>query len=144
MKQKKTARFTQRELDELGVAEVDATKSKAPTYRRNKRKREAIELLKRSCGVVSKVCERIGISRQTFYKWRQTDPEFDEAVREVNEHALDFVEGQLFKGIAEGNAKLIMFYLMNKGRSRGYAPKPEDLARGKALNVVISADEAEF
>lgn len=144
MKQKKKPKVTQRELEELGLDGVDTTHSKAPTYRRNRRKKEAIELLRKSMGTVSVVCEKIGISRQTFYKWRQTDPAFDAEVNEINEQTLDFVESQMFNGIKEGNAKLIMFYLMNKGKSRGYSQKLDDNARTKSLNVVISADEAEF
>lgn len=144
MKKKKTSRFTQRELEELGLAGVDATNSRAPAHRRNRRKKEALELLQRTLGDVTTICDRIGISRQTFYKWRQNDPEFDAAVNDINERALDFVESQMFKGIKEGNAKLIMFYLMNKGRARGYAQKADESTRGRALNVVISADEAEF
>lgn len=50
--------------------------------------------------------------------WRQKDAEFDEAVREINEDTLDFVESILMKGIKDGNAKIIMCYLMNKGATR--------------------------
>ena len=49
----------------------------------------------------------------------------------------------LMKGIKDGNAKLIMFYLMNKGRARGYAEKP-DPEQSKPINIVISQDEAGF
>ena len=144
VKKKKKPRLTQREVEELGLDGVDMTNSKAPAYRRNRRKKETLQLLKQSMGNVSAVCERIGISRQTFYKWRQNDPDFDEAVREINETTLDYVEQQMFVEIKKGNAKLIMFYLMNKGRGRGYSQKPEDAVRQKAVNIVISSDEAEF
>lgn len=144
-KKKKRIRLTERELDELGLAGVDMRiGSKAPLYRQNRRKKEALDILKQSLGNVTATCQKIGISRQTFYKWRQTDPSFDAAVHEINEVTLDFVEAQMFKGIKDGNAKLIMFYLVNRGRTRGYAPKPEDAARNNAINVVITADEAEF
>ena len=133
-----------RELDDLGLSGVDmAQKSKAPAYRRNRRKREALEVLRKSLGNVTATCERVGISRATFYMWRQKDAEFDEAVREINENTLDFVESMLMKGIKDGNAKLIMFYLMNKGRGRGYAEKPEPDSH-KPVNIVISQEEAGF
>ncbi|MBQ9370779.1 MAG: hypothetical protein IJU03_01140 [Thermoguttaceae bacterium] len=144
MKLKTRTKFTQKELEELGLAGVDTTRSKAPKYRQNRRKKEALDVLRKTLGDVTTACDRIGISRQTFYQWRRHDPEFDAMVSDINERALDFVESQMFKGIKEGNARLIMFYLMNRGKSRGYCQKTEEVARGSAVNVVISADEAEF
>lgn len=134
-------RGSARELAELGLSNVDTTKSKAPAYRRNRRKREAIELLNRNLGNVSACCQQIGISRATFYEWRQKDPDFDEAVREINERALDFVEGQLFQGIRAGNAKLIIFYLVNRGKSRGYSRRPEEAPDGQQLDAAAQSVE---
>lgn len=127
-KKKTAARFSARELAELGVPDVVTTKkeSKAPAYRRSRRKKEALAILQRNLGNVSACCEKVGISRATFYEWRRADADFDEAVREINERALDFAEGKLFEGIRAGNAKLIIFYLVNRGKGRGYSRKPED------------------
>lgn len=144
MKKKKKTRLTANEIEELGLDGVDITNSKAPAYRRNRRKKETLDILKQTMGNVAATCQKVGISRQTFYKWRQTDPDFDAAVHETNEITLDFVEQQMFLEIKKGNAKLIMFYLMNKGRGRGYSQKPEDAVRQKAVNIVITSDEAEF
>ena len=128
-KMKAPEKFSARELEELGLSDVDTIKkgSKAPVYRRNQRKKELLGLLQKSLGNVAAACEKVGISRATFYEWRQKDEKFDKAVHEINERALDFVEEKLFAGIRAGNAKLIIFYLVNRGRSRGYSRKPEDL-----------------
>ena len=125
-KPKKTT-TSARELAELGLANVDTTKSKAPAYRRNRRKDELLAILRKNNGIVSVACEKVGISRATFYEWRQKDPKFDDAVHEINERTLDFVEAKLIDGIRAGNPKLIIFYLVNRGRSRGSSRKPEDL-----------------
>ena len=106
-------------------------------------KKKALETLKESFGNISVVCERVNVSRQTFYKWLREDEEFNAEVEEINERTIDFVESKLIQGINAGNTRLIMFYLMNKARSRGYCPKPEE-SKPRLLNVVITEDEAEF
>ena len=139
-KQPKRQAVTRRELGELGLSGVDSTKSKAPAYRRNKRKKEIIEILSKNLGNVTAACEKVGISRATFYDWRRTDADFDEAITEINERTLDFVEGQLLKGISVGNAKLIIFYLVNRGKSRGYSRKPEE-AEVRDVDAATTAAE---
>lgn len=132
-------------MEDLGLKGLDSTReSKAPAYRRNRRMKETLEVLKKTLGNVSAACERVGISRATFYLWRQNNAEFDQAVREINERTLDFVESKLMAGIEDGNPKLIMFFLANKGRSRGYSEKPDDAQNRRAINIRISEDEAEF
>ena len=139
-KQPKKQAVTRRELGELGLSAVDSTKSKAPAYRRNKRKKEIIEILSKNLGNVTAACEKVGISRATFYDWRRTDADFDEAITEINERTLDFVEGQLLTGISAGNAKLIIFYLVNRGKSRGYSRKPEE-AEVRDVDAATTAAE---
>lgn len=143
MAKPKKATGNARELAELGLNGVDTTKSKAPAYRRNRRKREILEILRRNLGNVSAACEKVGISRATFYDWRQNDPDFDAEISEINERALDFVEGKLLEGIRAGNPKLIIFYLVNRGRSRGYSRKPEDLNQEPA-NAEATANAVEL
>ena len=53
MAKPKKANGNARELAELGLNGVDTTKSKAPAYRRNRRKREILEILRRNLGNVS-------------------------------------------------------------------------------------------
>lgn len=105
----------------------------------------AIELLKKTFGNVSMTCEKVGISRVQFYEWRREDPAFNAEVDAINDRNLDFVESQLMRGIEEGNAKLIMFYLNAKGRARGYGLRNEsDGDKSGAITIRLSADEAEY
>lgn len=85
-----------------------------------KKKKAFIEALKMSLGIVTKACEATGIPRRTFYSWRATDEKFEQAVQEINEIALDFVETQLFNKIKKGDTTGIIFYLKCKGKKRGY------------------------
>ncbi len=129
-------------MRELGYESING--SRDTEARRNRRKKETLDILKSSMGNVSAACEKVGISRATFYLWRQEDSEFDEAVNEINERTLDFVESCLMQGIKNGNAKLIMFYLVNRGRNRGYSTRPEDTKESSQVKIVLSSEETDF
>ena len=118
------------------------TKTHSYQKRANLTKQNAIETLKKTFGNVSMTCERLGLSRQTFYKWRNEDPEFNAAVEDINERTLDFVESKMFEGINAGNTRLIMFYLNCKGKKRGYGLKEEE--KNPAIVLKISPEEAEY
>lgn len=119
------------------------------TYSYKKRmemtKENALKLLQTYYGNISLTCEKLGVTRQTFYKWRSEDREFDRAVEEINERTLDFVESKLLDGINEGNARLIMFYLNCKGKKRGYGLKNEsDNDKSNGIVINITQEEADF
>lgn len=88
-----------------------------------KKKEQFIEVLKQNGGVISKACETINISRGTFYVWKETDAEFAEQYREVEEWMVDFVERKLMEQINDGDTTATIFYLKTKGKSRGYVEK---------------------
>ena len=83
-------------------------------------KKALVEALTKTLGIVTPACEMVGICRATFYKYINTDPEFKNAVKDIDEITLDFVESKLFKLIKDGNPAGIFFYLKTKGKSRGY------------------------
>lgn len=106
-------------------------------------KKQVLELLKESNGIISSACDNAGISRQTFYNWKKDDPEFAEAVESINEAAIDHVESKLMEkinGIQLGkyNEKgeliiydqqpsdtAIIFFLKCKAKKRGYVERTE-------------------
>jgi hypothetical protein len=87
---------------------------------KDKLKADLLISLKDNLGIVSDTCKECKISRLSFYNLVNSDEEFANAVKEVEEDTLDFVEGKLFKRIAEGSDSSIFFYLNNKGKKRGY------------------------
>lgn len=108
----------------------------------NNHKKDLLIHLERSRGVVSSACESVGLSRTTFYEYVNTDPEFKQAVDEINEKAIDFVESKLFEKInGWENAVLskegyvaydqppsdtaIIFFLKTRAKKRGYVEKTE-------------------
>jgi hypothetical protein len=85
------------------------------------KKQLVLEALENNLGLVSHTCKEVGISRNTFYVYYRTDPDFKLAVDDINEMVTDFVESQLYKKIKEGDTQSILFYMKYKGKKRGYS-----------------------
>lgn len=85
-------------------------KDRKPTIRN---KKLFIEEMKRNLGHMSKSCKKIGITHRTYYNWLE-DPEFKAELDEINVERKDIAEHALIKGIKEGEASLIKFYLERK------------------------------
>ena len=101
-----------------------------------------IEALKKSGGVITPACNAVGIVRTTYYNWRNEDPEFAAACDETTELALDLAESALLRNIQAGDTKAIKFYLLCKGRSRGYDMRQEiDINATVRRPKVIFEDE---
>lgn len=101
------------------------------------KKKAMIEALERTLGVVTPACKAVGISRWTHYDWIKNDPEYKQAVEDMPEIALDFVESQNYKQIKDGNTSAIIFYLKTKGKGRGYIEKKETEVTVKGKSQLI-------
>lgn len=106
-------------------------------------KKTALEMLEKTRGIVSSACISANIARSTFYDWCNNDPEFKQAVDDINEGAIDFVESKLIEKIdgvtvqtynAKGDPVIyeqppsdtaIIFFLKTKGKKRGYVERSE-------------------
>ena len=105
-------------------------------------KKQILSALEQSLGVVSTACNKVGISRTTFYKYYQNDPEFKKQVDDIENYTLDFVESQIHKQINEGSTAATIFYLKTKGKKRGYIERHEITgAEGERLFQVKIIDE---
>src|SRR3989344_7261965 len=89
-------------------------------------KATVIEQLKKT-PIVQLACERSGVTRSTFYRWRDKDNEFAEAVAAaLLEGTLlvnDVAESQLMTAIRERNMTAILFWL--KHHHPAYTTKVE-------------------
>ena len=81
--------------------------------------------LKDCSGIVTFACEKVKLSRQTFYRWDRDDAEFKERVDAINELQIDVAEASLLKKIQKGDTTAIIFYLKTKGKDRGYSERRE-------------------
>lgn len=101
-----------------------------------KNKTFLIEQLKKT-PIVEIACQKSGISRSTFYRWKKEDVEFakkaDDALYEGTLLVNDMAESQLMSAIKDKNMTAIIFWL--KHRHPVYANKIEITAtRGKGLS----------
>ena len=88
-------------------------------------KRQLVEALEKSLGVVTTAVKIVGIARSTFYEWYNNDEAFKKEVDSIGDIALDFAESQLHKQIKDGNSTATIFYLKTKGKRRGYIERQE-------------------
>jgi len=136
-------------------------------------KKALLEALETYHGIISDACRKVGISRQTYYDWLKSDSDFKLAAEEIQDSALDFVEGKLFEKIngvlassrqnEDGSLAIysippsdvaITFYLKTKGKKRGFVERNEWAPvdpEGNALilpqitiNVVKAKDNTEM
>ena len=135
-------------MDEIGhlkkedLNEQDRTRIK---------KVKVLEGLEQTLGVVTPACKSVGISRSTFYKWKEEDPIFAKACNEIEGLRLDFLENELLRRIQnnnQGSNTLLMYELNNKGRVRGYGDdrRIDITSGGKEIlppSWVISKDPGE-
>jgi transposase-like protein len=96
-----------------------------------------IEIMKKKLGNTAEACKEMNITRQTFYSWRQKCPEFAQALNEVKDHCVDYVEGKMFDLIEAGDAgaaTLVKFYLERQAKTRGYAEEKKLVHQIDGLN----------
>lgn len=89
------------------------------------KKKAWIQAMEKNLGIVTQTAKAVGIHRSTYYEWRNHDADFAAACDEVQNIALDFVEGKLLKRIQDEDTASILFYLKTKGKHRGYVERTE-------------------
>jgi hypothetical protein len=99
-------------------------------------KKKLLEALEKSLGIVTPACKEVGISRNQFYIYYNTDPDFKKSVDDINEVTLDFAENQLLKKIKEGSERSILFYMKYRGRKRGYSESMDITSDGKSITEI--------
>lgn len=99
------------------MAQIDATDKRIEAQ-----KRAFIEQFGTSSGTVSDICPKVGVSRETFYRWRKEDREFEREVESARMTLNDAVEDKLLRKIfVENDSASIRFYLTH--RHPNYHPK---------------------
>src|SRR5258708_1612843 len=102
--------------------------------RQEDKKELLIEQLKK-IPIIQVACEKIGVGRATFYRWRKQDSEFskatDEAISTGELLVNDMAESQLLSAIKDKNLTAIIFWL--KHHHAKYATRVEVTARLKQV-----------
>lgn len=106
-----------------------------------------LEAYEKSLGVVTPAAKAAGIHRATVYRWRADYPEFDEACKEIEGVALDFVETKMFDTISKGTAqdyerllgeKVIIYYRDQRGTDRKLVGRLTDIDGDKLWRGCIN------
>jgi hypothetical protein len=88
------------------------------------KKRQFIETLRDSMGIVKIACDAVEITRQTYYRWYDADPDFRAAVEQIRKEQLGEVEDRLLKAIVREEGWAIRLYLDRVHPK--YRPKQEN------------------
>jgi hypothetical protein len=86
----------------------------------DRQKKEFLEILI-GIPVITTVCAKVGISRQTFYRWLEEDPEFkikyEDAIKIGLHHINDLAESKLINKINESDMGAIKYWLNSRHKS---------------------------
>ncbi len=110
--------------------------------KKDKLKELIIEKLK-TAPIVQIACERVGIGRARYYRWRKEDPEFAEKANEAILEGLllvnDMAESRLIAAIKEKNLNAIRFWL--KHHHFAYGTRVEITAKLKRESEELSPEQ---
>lgn len=112
--------------------------------RQNKFKELLLEQFKKT-PIVQFACERVGIGRASYYRWKNEDPEFAQAAEAALLNGIslmnDMAESKLLSSVKEGNLTGIIFWLKN--RHDAYKTRVE-ISSGQKEEVVITDEQEEI
>lgn len=110
--------------------------------RQSKNKEMLLELLRKT-PIVQIACEKVGIGRATYYRWRKDSPEFtkqsDQALLDGNLLVNDMAESQLMSAIKDKNMTGIIFWL--KHHHPAYATRVEVTTNNKNQDIELTDEQ---
>ena len=108
----------------------------------NKNKQLLIDQLKKT-PVIQVACEKVGVGRATFYRWKNDDEKFaqdtNQAINDGNGLVNDMAESQLMSAIRDKNLTAIIFWLKNHHPT--YATKVEVTAKLKRDDEQLTPEQ---
>ena len=79
------------------------------------KKQTFLAKMKATLGNITASCQAADIARKTYYEWIEKDPDFKQAVEDINEESVDFAESSLKQQIKDGDTTATIFYIKSKG-----------------------------
>jgi len=109
---------------------------------KNKTQLVVIEQLHKT-PIVQFACEKSGISRATYYRWRKDTKKFKEATDKAIEQGRflinDLAESKLISAMKDGNITAIIYWL--KSNSSNYSTKIEVNANHRIVDGKLSKEQ---
>lgn len=113
--------------------------------RQSKNKELLLDQLKKT-PVVQIACEKAGVGRATYYRWRKEDADFaqqsDQALLDGSLLVNDLAESQLMSAIKDKNMTAIIFWL--KHHHPAYATKVEVTTTSKDKEIYLTDEQKEL
>lgn len=113
-----------------------------------KEKADLLAALAANSGIVASACRAANVSRMTYYRYYNEDPDFKEKADDVKELQKDFAESLILKKMKEGDTTMIIFYAKTQMKDRGYVERRElvgkdgeDLVRKQEVDLSKLTDE---
>lgn len=109
--------------------------------RQSKNKEQLLEILKKT-PIVQIACEKAGVGRASYYRWRKEDAEFsqqaDQALLDGSLLINDMAESQLMSAIKEKNMTAIIFWL--KHHHPAYLTRVE-ITSGQTKDPMLTTEQ---
>lgn len=113
--------------------------------RKSRNKEQILEFLKKT-PIVQIACEKSGVGRASYYRWRKEDPEFatasDQALLDGSLLVNDMAESQLMSAIKDKNMTGIIFWL--KHHHPAYATRVEITATNKNQEINLTDEQKDL
>lgn len=113
-----------------------------------KEKADLLAALAANSGIVASACRVANVSRMTYYRYYNEDPDFKEKADDVKELQKDFAESLILKKMKEGDTTMIIFYAKTQMKDRGYVERKElvgkdgeDLVRKQEVDLSKLTEE---
>lgn len=99
----------------------DEEKSEGAVPSKQDKQKELLLENLRKAPIVQLACEKVGISRATFYRWKKEDEKFaekeEEAILKGQQLINELAESQLISAIKDKNMTAIIFWLKNNHKN---------------------------
>jgi hypothetical protein len=100
------------------------------------KKKEMIEALKETKGILKYAYTMVGITRPTHQRWLREDEEYAKECKIAEDETKDWVETKLLDKIREGDSTCLIFYAKTKMKDRGYVERQE-ITGANGLEIII-------
>lgn len=117
--------------------------------KKSKLEKTLLEVLEKVSNI-SIACDKVGISRYTFYRWRNEDKKFakkvEKAMRFGDESVCDLVDSKIISAVKNGDWKALKFVAEKRHpKYKKYKPTPPEAVAesesGEMKFVIVSSRE---
>jgi hypothetical protein len=99
---------------------------------------EVAMVFKKNFGLVMETCKELGISKQAFFDWRKSYPEFAALLEDSKSEMHDKIEKKLMEQVEKGNTQILMFMAKNLLKERGYTEVEQQ--SNTQVNIIMPED----